>query len=165
MQEIEFKLADNSVMSFWLIDRIASGFTYPTVKAMYQTEFTQDLSELDFNDFKIKNQDAVEARFAELKDQVRDSGVVAKLISITDKLYKEINTNPDLSARELASISDTLRKYLETLNNLNKSAERPRDQITNNFLVLKGLAEEGLLTITNEDKLKRYVDADWQEEN
>jgi len=156
-QEI-FKLADNSIMLHWLIDRIASGYSYELIKSLYEVNFEKELLEEDFEKFCIDNDDKIRARHAELKKIIYESGTYIKLNSIADKLYNIVNGESDLSPREVGTLADTLRKYLETLTNFSKTQQVKKEVAKNNYSLLESLESEGLIRINNPSRLKYIVD-------
>jgi len=160
MQKINvFKLADNSIMYLWLIDRIASGYNFDIIREMYKIDFNCEISEDEFNRFRDKYNLDIENRYTQMRKEVYDSGTFGKLTSVASMLYDTINNpNSELSAKEIAQVSDTLRKYLETLGTFGKAKSETKKITNNNFLVFESLEAEGLITINNKKKVKYLVD-------
>lgn len=164
IQKGSFRLSDNSVLYHWLLDRIASGFNYDVLSVLYTQEFGLNITENEYEEFVRTNRDALDERYEELKRDIYNSGIYSKLQLITNKLYEEIERNPDLTPREISSLADSLRRNIETLANVSKSKTEVKQVTNNNYLVLQGLADEGLIQITNPDKLKRLIDGSYEEE-
>ncbi|MDK2978930.1 MAG: hypothetical protein PWP52_1644 [Bacteroidales bacterium] len=153
-----FKLADNSILVYWLIDRIASGYGYDLISSLYKENFGLELSISEFDEFKLKYNEQISNRYNELKQMIYDSGTFSKLTSVADKLYEMVNNPNDLSPKELASIADTLRKYLDMLVSVGKKTSETKQFTTNNFLLLKSLEDEQLIKILNPTRLQYIVD-------
>jgi len=155
--DINFKLSDDSVMFDWLVDRLASGFNLDMVRSLFLQEFGTDISVDYLQSFYDKNLSRIELRNIDLKKMVYDSGVYSKLKLISDKLYDSLSSE-DLSAKEVAQLSDTLRKYLETMISFSGHKIESSKSITNNFLVIESLEKEGLIKILDVSKTKYLLD-------
>lgn len=153
-----FKLADNSIMVYWLIDRLACGYGYDLVSTLYKENFGLELTVSEFDEFNAKYNEQITTRYEELKRMIYESGTFSKLSTVADKLYEMVNNPSDLTPKELASVSDTLRKYLETLVAVGKRKNEAKQITNNNFLLLKSLEEEELIKILNPSRLRFVVD-------
>jgi uncharacterized protein YfkK (UPF0435 family) len=158
MNEEIFKLADSSIMQYWLVDRIASGYTFDLIKSLYEVNFEKELSHEDFNKFCLEHDEQIRTRHNELKKIIYESGTYIKLNTIADKLYNIVNGESDLSPREVGTLADTLRKYLETLTNFSKTQQVKKEVAKNNYSLLESLESEGLIRINNPSRLKYIVD-------
>ncbi len=152
-------LADKSVLLYWLIDRIASGFKYDILRQLYKDAFELELSQRDYDDFCVKYKEDIETRNQQLRQQVEDSGLLKMMTTTATKLYNKLE-NEELNPKEYASISDALRKYSESLMDLGKSVKETTHTTTNNFLILQGLEQEGIIKIVDQAKLKYLVDGE-----
>jgi len=150
-----FKLADNSIMYLWLIDRIASGYNFEIIRELYKQDFGFEISEDEFNKFKEKYELDIVKRYDLMRKEVYDSGTFGKLTSIADNLYNRINDKTvELSPKEIAQLSDTLRKYLETLGTFGKAKSETKKVINNSYLILESFESEGIISINDKRKLK-----------
>lgn len=153
-----FRLADSSIMVTWLIDRIACGYSFEVIRSLYEQNFEQELTYKEYDVFSAKYSDEISARYDELRQQIYDSGTFAKLTKVADRLYELVNNPNEMTPRELASVSDSLRKYLETLATVGKKQTEAKQLTQNNFLLFKGLEEESLIKILNPKRLQYVVD-------
>lgn len=152
------KLADTSILYLWLVDRVATGYNYDMVRNLYKESFEKELTIEEFNAFCDKNNDAIIARYNELRNKVYESGAYTKMQTVADKLYDLVNEPGGLSPKEIASLADTLRKYLETMTEFGKTKVEVKAVQNNNYMILAGLEEDGIIKILNPDKLKYVVD-------
>lgn len=153
------RLADNSVMYLWLVDRIATGYNYDMVRNLYKEAFESELSLDEFNLFYENNQDAITERYNEMRAAIYDSGAYSKMSAVADKLYDMFGEQSgSLSPKELSSLADTLRKYLETMTEFGKTRVEAKLVQNNNYTVLVGLEEDGIIKIIKPEKLKYIVD-------
>jgi len=161
--EDEFELADKSVLFAWLVDRIASGFGYDSISQMYRSEFTYELKREEFDKFYEDNFEAIDNRNKILRKRIEESGIYTRLNSISQKLYDSLN-NDQLNPKEMAQVADTLNKYSKTLIEFGKVREEKKSSTTNNFLILQGLEQEGIIKIMDNSKLKYLLDGGVYEE-
>jgi len=160
-----FKLADNSIMYLWLIDRIASGYNFEVIREMYKIDFNLEITEDEYNKFKDKYELDISNRYDSMRKEVYDSGTFGKLVSIADKLYTMLNdSNSELSPKEQAQLADTLRKYLETLGTFGKNKSEVKKITNNNFAIFEGLEFDGLIEIKDKKKVKMLVDGIYEED-
>lgn len=163
--ENEIKLSDNTIMYHWLVDRLATGYNVAVIKELYAQQFDDaGITDEQITEFRNQYYSEIEKKHEELKDLIFKSGMFYRAQRVIDDIYRKIEDNPDLSPKEYASLADTMRKYLEYFNSFGKTKQEVKQVTNNNFLVLQGLADEGLIQITNPDKLRRLIDGNYEEE-
>jgi DNA-binding transcriptional MerR regulator len=163
--ENEIKLSDNTIMYHWLVDRLATGYNVAVIKELYAQQFDDaGITDEQITEFRSQYYSEIEKKHEELKELIFKSGMFYRAQRVIDDIYRKIEDNPDLSPKEYASLADTMRKYLEYFNSFGKTKQEVKQVTNNNFLVLQGLADEGLIQITNPDKLRRLIDGNYEEE-
>lgn len=153
------KLADDSIMFHWLIDRIATGYNYDMVHSLYKESFGNDITVDEFMNFNNKYAVEIRERYNALKREIYESGTYVKMQTIADRLYKMVNGQDlDLSPKELASLADTLRKYLEAMAEFGKTRVELKQVNNNTYMIFKGLEDEQLIKILNPSRLQYVLD-------
>ena len=161
--ENEIKLSDNTIMYAWLVDRIAMGYSNEVIKQLYPSQFDgQSITDNEIDNFRTANDSDIEIRHNELKELIYKTGMFYRAQKIVDKLNEKMEEDGELSAKEYASLADTLRKYLEFFSSYGKQKVEQKQAITNNYLIFESLEHDGLIKIENKERLKYIIDGTFE---
>lgn len=145
-----------SMISIFIIDRLACGSSFELIRNEYKKYFKEDLSKEVFDKYCSKYAAEVNTRREEIKDLIYRSGTYSKLIDISDTLFNLIKQGGE--PKEVSTLAATLRGYLETMNNLGNKSDRPQIQQQNNYLIFQDLEREKVIEIKNSNRLRYLVD-------
>jgi len=160
--ENEIKLSDNTIMYAWLVDRIAMGYSNEVIKQLYPSQFDgQNITDNEIDNFRTANDSDIEIRHNELKELIYKTGMFYRAQRIVDKLNEKMEEDGELSAKEYASLADTLRKYLEFFSSYGKQKVEQKQIITNNYLIIESLEKEGVIKILDKVKTRFLVDGEY----
>ena len=151
------RLRNSSIMYLWLIDRIACGYEFELLRSQYERIFSLALDRKYYDEFVKQNSDKIHDRYQELKVEIERGNIFNKLNIVADKIFNLIDTDSNLTAKELSSLAATFKGYYESFRNfsINKSKfDQPRIATQNNFLIFQTLADEGVITIMDVNRLK-----------
>lgn len=147
-----------SMVSIYVIDRLACDYNYETVRNEFEHYFKIPLSIEDYNHYKTKYSKEITARRDEIRELIYKSGAYSKLIDVSNRLYDLVLSGG--SPKEISSVAATLRGYLESMQSLGRAVQPPAIKQQNNFLVLKSLEKDGLISIHDEKRLQYLIDPD-----
>jgi hypothetical protein len=153
------RLADDTILHKWLIDRIACGLEFEIIASDYKLAFDHELDKIEFAAFKEKYADAITERHDEMREQVYNSGMFAKMSKLVDIMFEKLNTD-EYTPREFSSIAATLRGYLDDMTKFGKERDNSNVKTQNNFLILQSLEEEDLIKIKDPEKLRYIIDGE-----
>jgi len=147
----------SDLISVFIIDRVACGFNYEMVRGEFETNFKIELTKEDYNKYINKYEAQIKERYTAVREEIYNSGAYHKLLDISDTLYKQIKTNEG-TPKEISTLAATLRGYLESMSKLGNAQNVTKIKQQNNFVVLKTLERDGLISINDDKKVKYLVD-------